>query len=89
MNELIFCTAAYGPSQSRPRTQDPTVWLTPLEMADLFDATKQNISLHPKTIFEGKELGEGSVVKESLTAQARFNGPATTQKCPIVPKAPI
>ena len=36
-------------------------------MAELFDTTKQNISLHIKNIFEEKELNENSVVKESLT----------------------
>ena len=36
-------------------------------MAELFDATKQNISLHLKNIFGGGEFGDDSVVKESLT----------------------
>ena len=43
------------------------MWLTQLEMADLFNATKQNISLHLKNLFEDGELIENSVVKESLT----------------------
>jgi len=36
-------------------------------MAELFDTTKQNISLHIKNIFDEKELDENSVVKENLT----------------------
>lgn len=36
-------------------------------MAELFDTTKQNIRLHIKNIFDEKELGENSVVKEKLT----------------------
>ena len=36
-------------------------------MAELFDTTKQNISLHIKNIFEEKELEENLVVKECLT----------------------
>jgi hypothetical protein len=36
-------------------------------MAELFDATKLNISLHLKNVFEDGELEAGSVVKESLT----------------------
>ena len=39
-------------------------------MADLFDATKQNISQHLKNIFGDGELDSGSVVKESLTTAA-------------------
>lgn len=38
-------------------------------MAELFDATKQNISLHLKNIFEDGELDVDSVVKDSLTVQ--------------------
>lgn len=46
-----------------------TVWLTQLEMAKLFNASQQNISLHLKNLFQDGELHEESVVKESLTAQ--------------------
>jgi hypothetical protein len=51
------------------RAQGGTVWLTQMEMADLFQTTKQNISLHIKNIFSTKELLE-SVVKDSLTTAA-------------------
>jgi hypothetical protein len=40
-----------------------------LEMAELFDATKQNISLHLKNFFEDGELEPAATVKESLTVQ--------------------
>ncbi len=36
-------------------------------MAELFNATKPNISMHLKNIFEDGELSQDSVVKESLT----------------------
>ena len=39
-------------------------------MADLFQTTKQNISLHIKNIFEEQELLASSVVKEYLTTAA-------------------
>ena len=51
------------------RAQEQTVWLTQLEMAELFDATKQNISLHLKNVFEDGELDAAATVKESLTVQ--------------------
>lgn len=44
-----------------------TVWLTQSQMIDLFQTSKQNISLHIKNIFNEGELEENSVVKESLT----------------------
>ena len=70
MNDLILYTTGDGRSQITLRAQEQTVWLTQLEMAELFDATKQNISLHLKNIFEDGELDTDSVVKESLTAAA-------------------
>jgi hypothetical protein len=43
--------------------EDETVWLTQLQMAVLFNATKQNISLHINNIFKEGELEENSTVK--------------------------
>ena len=67
MSDLILYTTDDGRSQIQLRAQGATVWLTQLEIAELFDATKQNISLHLKNIFTDRELDEDSVVKESLT----------------------
>jgi hypothetical protein len=69
MSELILYTTEDGNSQIRLRADGQTVWLTQVEMAELFDATKQNISLHLKNIFLDGELDEGTTVKESLTVQ--------------------
>jgi len=67
MSNLILYITDDGKSQIQLRADLGTVWLTQLEMAELFDATKQNISLHLKNIFEDGELDANSVVKESLT----------------------
>ena len=69
MTDLILYTTEDGKSQIKLRAKDQTVWLTQLEMAELFDATKQNISLHLKNIFEDGELDQTATVKESLTVQ--------------------
>lgn len=47
------------------RAKDQTVKLTQLEMAELFDATKQNISLHLKNLFEDAELDVGQLSRNS------------------------
>ncbi len=70
MSELILYTTEDGRSRIKLRADRQTVWLTQSEMAELFDATKQNISLHLKNIFEDGELSAESVVKESLTTAA-------------------
>lgn len=69
MNDLILYTTEDGRSQIKLRAQEQTVWLTQLEMAELFDATKQNISLHLKNVFEDGELDPAATVKDSLTVQ--------------------
>ena len=69
MNDLILCTTEDGRSQIKLRADQQTVWLTQLEMVELFDATKQNISLHLKNIFEDVELDAEATVKDSLTVQ--------------------
>lgn len=51
------------------RIEEETVWLTQLQMVELFQATKQNISLHINNIFKEGELVPDSTVKEYLTVQ--------------------
>ena len=70
MNELILYTTEDGRSEIKLRAEQQTVWLTQLEMAELFDATKQNIPLHLKNLFADGELDPAATVKESLTVQA-------------------
>jgi hypothetical protein len=52
------------------RAADGTVWLTQAQIAELFDTTKQNVSLHLRNLLAERELAETSVVKESLTTAA-------------------
>jgi hypothetical protein len=66
---LILYTTDDGKSRIQLRADEHTVWLSQLEMADLFATTKQNISLHLQNIFEDRELDPASTVKESLTVQ--------------------
>jgi hypothetical protein len=46
---------------------DDTVWLTQAQMVELFQTSKQNVSLHVNNIFKEGELAKEVVVKESLT----------------------
>lgn len=52
------------------RFEGETVWLTQQQMAELFQTTKQNVSLHIQNVFSERELAEDSVVKDSLTTAA-------------------
>ena len=66
-NEIIIYQTQDGRTKIDVRIENETVWLTQNQMAELFQTTKQNISLHIKNIFEEGELLENSVVKDYLT----------------------
>ena len=51
------------------RVENDSVWLTQAQMAELFDATKQNISLHIINVYSDGELDELSTVKDYLTVR--------------------
>ena len=66
-SQLIIYQTEAGETKIDVRFQDETVWLSQQLMAELFQTTKQNISLHTKNVFFEGELDENSVVKEFLT----------------------
>ena len=55
------------------RIEDETVWLTQSQMVELFNSSKQNISLHINNIFKEGELQPVSTVKEYLTVHMEGN----------------
>ena len=69
MTQLILYTSEDGLAQVQLRADRGTVWLTQLDMAELFNASKQNVSLHLKNIYQDGELDPAATVKESLTVQ--------------------
>jgi len=71
-NEIIL----YQPDNSiklEVMLENETVWLTQLQMAALFNQTKQNVSLHINNCFREQELERGSTVKDSLIVQKEGN----------------
>lgn len=67
--EILIYQSEDGQTRIDVQFQDETAWLTQGQMAELFQTTKQNISLHVKNVFEEGELDSGATVKESLTVQ--------------------
>lgn len=49
--------------------RDETIWLTQKAMAELFDCTPDNISLHLKNIFADGELDENSTTEDFSVVQ--------------------
>lgn len=72
-SEIVFYQAEDGRSRIQVRLDGGTVWLTQVLLAELFQTTKQNISLHIKNIFEEGELDPSATVKQYLTVQTEGN----------------
>ncbi|GAA0442788.1 MULTISPECIES: virulence RhuM family protein [Sphingomonas] len=68
--ELILYQTEDGLARVQLRAADGTVWLTQAEIAELFDTSKQNVSLHLRNLFDEGELVQDAVVKESLITAA-------------------
>jgi len=70
MNEIVlFETEDKTVTLSVPVEQE-TVWLTQAQMTELFNTSKQNVSLHINNCFKEGELDKDSVVKDFLTTAA-------------------
>ena len=70
---MILYTADDGQTRINLRVEGDSIWLSQLEITEMFQATKQNVSLHAKNIFEEGELSQAATVKESLTVQTEGN----------------
>ena len=69
MSKLILYTSEDGITRLDLRADEHTAWLTQVEIAELFQTTKQNVSLHAKNIFKDGELSLDATVKDFLTVQ--------------------
>lgn len=67
---ILFYQSEDGTSRIEVRLEGGTVWLPQALIAELYQTTKQNISLHIRNIFDEGELQPDSVVKEYLTTAA-------------------
>jgi hypothetical protein len=68
--EIIIYQSQDGLAKIDVRMEEGTLWLTQQQLADLFQVTKQNISLHINNLFKDGELSPDSVVKDCLTTAA-------------------
>jgi len=69
MSDVILYTTDDGITKIDLRLEGGSVWLSQLELAELFQTTKQNISKHIKAIYSDQELSEAATVNQKLTVQ--------------------
>ena len=67
MSNIIIYNTQDGETSVSLLAKDGMVWMSQMQIAELFATTKQNISLYIQNILEEKELEQNSVVKEYLT----------------------
>ncbi len=68
-NQIIIYQTEDGKISVDTLMKGETIWLSQKSMAQLFDCTSDNISLHLKNIFKSRELNEKSVAEDfSVTA---------------------
>lgn len=63
---IIYKAPDNADFQIEVRVEEETVWLTQMQMAELFQTTRNNITLHVGNIFKEGELEQISVCKDSL-----------------------
>lgn len=68
-SEIAIYRTEDGQSRIQVRLENEMVWLTQVMMAELYQTSKQNISLHMQHIYEEGELTREATVKEYLTVQ--------------------
>ena len=71
-NQIIMYQTEDGLTKIEVTLENETVWLSQMQMAELFQRDKSTISRHIKIIFEERELDKNSVVaKIAITAADR------------------
>lgn len=68
--DLILYSTEDGLAQFTLREMNGQVWLTQLEIADLYQTSKQNIGKHIQATIADGELAEGAVVNQKFTTAA-------------------
>ncbi|MCR5249458.1 MAG: virulence RhuM family protein [Lachnospiraceae bacterium] len=66
-NEIVLFETKDKEVKLNVTIQGDTVWLTQAQMTELFDTSKQNVSLHINNCFKEGELDKEAVVKDFLT----------------------
>jgi len=68
-DEIIIYQADEASIRLAVKIEDETVWLTQAQMAELFQTTPQNITIHIRNIFQEGELAEMGTCKDYLQVQ--------------------
>jgi prophage maintenance system killer protein len=68
-NQIEIYQGSDGQTQIEVKFEQETVWLTQKQMADIFQTTPQNITLHLNRIYKESEVDKESTCKDYLQVQ--------------------
>ena len=69
-SSIILYQTEDGRTRIQCRFENETLWLTQAQIAELFQTTPQNVTLHLKAIFAEGELAEAATCKDYLQVRA-------------------
>ena len=69
-SEIILFQTEDGRTRIQCRLENETIWLTQAQIADLFQTTPQNVTLHLKAIFAEEERAEAATCKDYLKVRS-------------------
>lgn len=79
MSDFILYQTEDGQTRIQCRLENETLWLTQAQIADLFQTTPQNITLHLKAIYADGELQEAGTCKDYLQVRQEGNRAVSRQ----------
>ena len=82
-SSIILYQTEDGRTRIQCRFENETVWLTQALIAELFQVTPQNVTLHLKAIYAESELDEAATCKEYLQVRTEGGRAATIRKYEI------
>ncbi len=71
--ELVLYQTDDGRTRIDCRFEGDTIWLSQLQLAELFETSVPNINIHLKAVYEEGELDEGATIKPYLMVRTEGN----------------
>jgi hypothetical protein len=77
--EFLLYQTEDGQTHIQCRLEEETLWLSQSQMAELFQTSPQNVTLHLKAIYEEEELSEAATCKDYLQVRSEGNRSVSRQ----------
>ena len=72
-NEIILYTDENGKTNVSVRFADEDVWVTAVQLAEIYNTSRQNIGQHLENIYKDNELPREATIKKFFIVQKEGN----------------